>query len=102
MLHSQYKGLKSSVLSIKYDGIMYVTTLLLEIIRTWKIIIDMISFYFQGTIAYSTYTPKPENALLNIQAAIIEEIRPERSSIEDLQGNLPTLIIKSCFKYVYQ
>ncbi|CAB3235980.1 unnamed protein product [Arctia plantaginis] len=53
----------------------------------------------QGTIAYSTYTPKPENALLNIQAAIIEEIRPERSSIEDLQGNLPTLIIKSCFKW---
>nr|CAB3506278.1 unnamed protein product [Spodoptera littoralis] len=52
----------------------------------------------QGTITYSTYTPKPENALLNIQAAIIEEIRPERSSIEDLQGNLPTLIIKTCFK----
>ncbi|CAH0674099.1 unnamed protein product [Spodoptera exigua] len=53
----------------------------------------------QGTITYSTYTPKPENALLNIQAAIIEEIRPERSSIEDLQGNLPTLIIKTCFKW---
>ncbi|XP_052754481.1 C3 and PZP-like alpha-2-macroglobulin domain-containing protein 8 isoform X2 [Galleria mellonella] len=53
----------------------------------------------QGTISYSTYTPKPENALLNIQAAIIEEIRPERSSIEDLQGNLPTLIIKTCFKW---
>ncbi|KAH9636122.1 hypothetical protein HF086_008422 [Spodoptera exigua] len=40
-----------------------------------------------------------QNALLNIQAAIIEEIRPERSSIEDLQGNLPTLIIKTCFKW---
>ncbi|XP_032516317.2 C3 and PZP-like alpha-2-macroglobulin domain-containing protein 8 [Danaus plexippus] len=53
----------------------------------------------QGTISYSTYNPKAENALLNIQAAIIEEIRPERSSIEDLQGNLPTLIIKSCFKW---
>ncbi|XP_041968846.1 C3 and PZP-like alpha-2-macroglobulin domain-containing protein 8 isoform X2 [Aricia agestis] len=53
----------------------------------------------QGTISYSTYTPKPENALLNIQAAIIEEIRPERSSLEDLQGNLPTLIIKTCFKW---
>ncbi|KAI8420732.1 hypothetical protein MSG28_007955 [Choristoneura fumiferana] len=53
----------------------------------------------QGTITYSTYTPKPENALLNIQSAIIEEIRPERSSIEDLQGNLPTLIIKSCFRW---
>ncbi|RVE54583.1 hypothetical protein evm_000704 [Chilo suppressalis] len=53
----------------------------------------------QGTIIYSTYTPKPENALLNIQAAIIEEIRPERSSIEELQGNLPTLIIKTCFKW---
>lgn len=52
----------------------------------------------QGTITYSTYAPKPENTLLNIQAAIIEEIRPERSSIEDLQGNLPTLIIKTCFK----
>ncbi|CAG4969889.1 unnamed protein product [Parnassius apollo] len=53
----------------------------------------------QGTISYSTYSPKPENALLNIQAAIIEEIHPERSSIEDLQGNLPTLIIKTCFKW---
>ncbi|XP_026333494.1 C3 and PZP-like alpha-2-macroglobulin domain-containing protein 8 [Hyposmocoma kahamanoa] len=53
----------------------------------------------QGTITYSTYTPKPENALLNIQAAIIEEIRPERSSIEDLQGILPSLIIKTCFKW---
>ncbi|KAJ0177920.1 hypothetical protein K1T71_006793 [Dendrolimus kikuchii] len=53
----------------------------------------------QGTITYSTYSPKPENTLLNIQAAIIEEIRPERSSIEDLQGNLPTLIIKTCFKW---
>ncbi|CAH2085318.1 unnamed protein product [Euphydryas editha] len=53
----------------------------------------------QGTIMYSTYSPKPENALLNIQSAIIEEIRPERSSIEDLQGNLPTLIIKTCFKW---
>ncbi|KAL4716296.1 hypothetical protein ACJJTC_014776, partial [Scirpophaga incertulas] len=53
----------------------------------------------QGTITYSTYTPKPENALLNVQAAIIEEIRPERSSIEDLQGNLPALIIKTCFKW---
>ncbi|XP_068626527.1 C3 and PZP-like alpha-2-macroglobulin domain-containing protein 8 [Battus philenor] len=53
----------------------------------------------QGTISYSTYTPKAENALLNIQAAIIEEIHPERSSIEDLQGNLPTLIIKTCFKW---
>ncbi|XP_047517384.1 C3 and PZP-like alpha-2-macroglobulin domain-containing protein 8 [Pieris napi] len=53
----------------------------------------------QGTISYSTYAPKPENALLNIQTAIIEEIRPERSSIEDLQGNLPTLIIKTCFKW---
>ncbi|VVC91487.1 unnamed protein product [Leptidea sinapis] len=53
----------------------------------------------QGTITYSTYTPKPENALLNIQAAIIEEIRPERSSIEELQGNLPTVIIKTCFKW---
>ncbi|CAK1541321.1 unnamed protein product [Leptosia nina] len=53
----------------------------------------------QGTISYSTYTPKSENTLLNIQAAIIEEIRPERSSIEDLQGNLPTLILKTCFKW---
>ncbi|XP_063546821.1 C3 and PZP-like alpha-2-macroglobulin domain-containing protein 8 [Cydia strobilella] len=53
----------------------------------------------QGTIAYSTYTPKPENALLNIQAAIIEEIRPERSSLEDLQGNLPTIIVKTCFRW---
>ncbi|CAH0723590.1 unnamed protein product, partial [Brenthis ino] len=53
----------------------------------------------QGTISYSTYIPKPENSLLNVQAAIIEEIRPERSSIEDLQGNLPTLIIKTCFKW---
>ncbi|XP_013142184.1 PREDICTED: C3 and PZP-like alpha-2-macroglobulin domain-containing protein 8 [Papilio polytes] len=53
----------------------------------------------QGTISYSTYTPKAENALLNIQAAIIEEIHPERSSLEDLQGNLPTLIIKTCFKW---
>ncbi|XP_034828640.2 C3 and PZP-like alpha-2-macroglobulin domain-containing protein 8 [Maniola hyperantus] len=53
----------------------------------------------QGTISYSTYTPKPANALLSIRAGIIEEIRPERSSIEDLQGNLPTLIIKTCFKW---
>ncbi|CAH2261901.1 jg6984 [Pararge aegeria aegeria] len=53
----------------------------------------------QGTISYSTYTPKAENALLSIHAGIIEEIRPERSSIEDLQGNLPTLIIKTCFKW---
>ncbi|KAG7309735.1 hypothetical protein JYU34_004232 [Plutella xylostella] len=53
----------------------------------------------QGTISYSTYTPKPENSLLNIQAAIIEEIRPERSSLEDLQGNLPTLNIKNCFRW---
>ncbi|XP_052739692.1 C3 and PZP-like alpha-2-macroglobulin domain-containing protein 8 [Bicyclus anynana] len=53
----------------------------------------------QGTISYSTYTPKPANALLNIRAGIIEEIHPERSSIEDLQGNLPTLIIKTCFKW---
>ncbi|XP_038221686.1 C3 and PZP-like alpha-2-macroglobulin domain-containing protein 8 [Zerene cesonia] len=53
----------------------------------------------QGTISYSTYTPKAENALLSLQSAIIEEIRPERSSIEDLQGNLPALIIKTCFKW---
>ncbi|GBP71515.1 C3 and PZP-like alpha-2-macroglobulin domain-containing protein 8 [Eumeta japonica] len=53
----------------------------------------------QGTTTYSTYSPKPENALLSVQSAIIEEIRPERSSIEDLQGNLPTLNIKTCFRW---
>ncbi|KAL1505490.1 hypothetical protein ABEB36_005049 [Hypothenemus hampei] len=53
----------------------------------------------EGKTVYSTYSTNSKSAWLEIQANIIQEILPDRSSLEEIEGKLPTLKIQACFKW---
>ncbi|KAF7264775.1 hypothetical protein GWI33_022400, partial [Rhynchophorus ferrugineus] len=52
----------------------------------------------QGKTKYSTYSVSGKTPLLEIGSEVIEEIQPDRSSIEEIEGKPPTLKIQTCFK----
>lgn len=39
--------------------------------------------------------------MLELWSGVVEEILPDRSSVEEIEGKLPMLKLKTCFKYVY-
>ncbi|XP_060524169.1 C3 and PZP-like alpha-2-macroglobulin domain-containing protein 8 [Cylas formicarius] len=53
----------------------------------------------QGKIAYSTYAAKNKTPLLEIGSEILEELQSESSSVEEIDGKLPMLKVKTCFKW---
>ncbi|KAL1132693.1 hypothetical protein AAG570_010645, partial [Ranatra chinensis] len=53
----------------------------------------------QGRISYATYSPTRSTTLLDIWAGVTEEVLPRRNSIQDLEGKLPQLSIRTCFKW---
>ncbi|CAH0558876.1 unnamed protein product [Brassicogethes aeneus] len=53
----------------------------------------------QGKISYSTYSTKSKTSLLELWSGVTEEILPDRSSVEEIEGKLPVLKIKTCFKW---
>uniref|UniRef100_A0AAR5P944 Alpha-2-macroglobulin domain-containing protein n=2 Tax=Dendroctonus ponderosae TaxID=77166 RepID=A0AAR5P944_DENPD len=53
----------------------------------------------QGRAFYSTYVVKDKTSLLEIRSGIVEEILPDRSSIEEIEGKLPAIKIETCFKW---
>ena len=55
-------------------------------------------FFFQGQISYATYSSTKTTNLFDLWAGVTEEIMPRRNSIQELEGKLPLLNIKTCFK----
>ncbi|KAK9504309.1 hypothetical protein O3M35_010674 [Rhynocoris fuscipes] len=53
----------------------------------------------QGRISYATYSPSRTNALLELWAGVTNEIMPRRNSIQELEGKLPIINLKLCFKW---
>ncbi|XP_066247468.1 C3 and PZP-like alpha-2-macroglobulin domain-containing protein 8 isoform X2 [Euwallacea similis] len=53
----------------------------------------------QGKTVYSTYFVEEKTQLLEIHSEVLEEILPDRSSIEEIEGKLPALKIQTCFKW---
>ncbi|XP_073972114.1 C3 and PZP-like alpha-2-macroglobulin domain-containing protein 8 isoform X4 [Rhodnius prolixus] len=53
----------------------------------------------QGRISYATYSPSRSNALLDLWAGVTNEIMPRRNSIQELEGKLPVINLKVCFKW---
>ncbi|CAG9764576.1 unnamed protein product [Ceutorhynchus assimilis] len=53
----------------------------------------------QGKTMYSSYAVSDQTPLLEIKSEILEEILPDRSSIEEIEGKLPTVKIQTCFKW---
>lgn len=53
----------------------------------------------QGSTTYSTYSTQSITTLLEISSNIIEEILPDHSSVEEIEGKLPVIKIKTCFKW---
>lgn len=71
----------------------------------YKIISEVIAVifitnYFQGKINYSTYSVSNQTSLIELWSGIVQEILPDRSSVEEIEGKLPMLKIKHCFRYV--
>lgn len=52
----------------------------------------------QGKINYSTYSVSNVTPLVELWSGIVQEILPDRSSVEEIEGKLPMLKIKHCFK----
>ncbi|XP_017772788.1 PREDICTED: C3 and PZP-like alpha-2-macroglobulin domain-containing protein 8, partial [Nicrophorus vespilloides] len=52
-----------------------------------------------GKTTYSSYTAKSSTELLDIWSAVSEEILPDRSSVEEIEGKSPMLKIKTCFRW---
>lgn len=55
-------------------------------------------FFTQGFTSYSTYAAISQTSLLELQSKVIQEILAERSSVEEIEGKLPMLKIKTCFR----
>nr|XP_022903768.1 C3 and PZP-like alpha-2-macroglobulin domain-containing protein 8 [Onthophagus taurus] len=53
----------------------------------------------QGRTTYSTYSTQSNSKHLNLYSSVIEEINPERSSVDEIEGKLPMLKLKTCFKW---
>ncbi|KAF5292759.1 hypothetical protein FQR65_LT11167 [Abscondita terminalis] len=53
----------------------------------------------QGKINYSTYSVISKTPLLELWSGIVQEILPDRSSVEEIEGKLPMLKIKHCFRW---
>ncbi|KAF5294661.1 hypothetical protein FQA39_LY02793 [Lamprigera yunnana] len=53
----------------------------------------------QGKINYSTYSVVNKTPIIELWSGIIQEILPDRSSVEEIEGKLPMLKIKHCFKW---
>ncbi|CAH1398277.1 unnamed protein product [Nezara viridula] len=53
----------------------------------------------QGQISYATYSSSKTTNLFDLWAGVTEEIMPRRNSIQELEGKLPLLNIKTCFKW---
>ncbi|XP_031332513.1 C3 and PZP-like alpha-2-macroglobulin domain-containing protein 8 isoform X2 [Photinus pyralis] len=53
----------------------------------------------QGKINYSTYSVASRTALVDLWSGIVQEILPDRSSVEEIEGKLPMLKIKHCFRW---
>ncbi|XP_030749609.1 C3 and PZP-like alpha-2-macroglobulin domain-containing protein 8 [Sitophilus oryzae] len=53
----------------------------------------------EGKTSYSTYSVNSKTELLEIGSEVVEEIQPDRSSIEEIEGKPPTLKIQTCLKW---
>lgn len=56
--------------------------------------------FFKGKTTFSTYTVRERTALLEIRAEIVEEIAADHSSLEEIEGKLPGLKIRTCLRLV--
>ena len=62
-----------------------------------KITYDILTFK-QGKVIYSTYSPRGKTPLLDLWAGVEREYNRGRESIEQLDGRLPDLDLKTCFR----
>ncbi|XP_066993511.2 C3 and PZP-like alpha-2-macroglobulin domain-containing protein 8 [Anabrus simplex] len=53
----------------------------------------------QGQVSYSTYAPASRTHLLDLWAGVEGEIIPSHNSLEELEGKLPILRLKICFRW---
>ncbi|KAL3279235.1 hypothetical protein HHI36_016748 [Cryptolaemus montrouzieri] len=52
----------------------------------------------QGQVAYSSYSTKNDTSLLAISSSITQEVQPDKSSVDEIEGKSPVLKIKTCFR----
>lgn len=52
----------------------------------------------QGHTSYSTYAAIAHTPLLELWSKVLQEIIADRSSVEEIEGKLPMLKIKTCFR----
>ncbi|RZC42492.1 C3 and PZP-like alpha-2-macroglobulin domain-containing protein 8, partial [Asbolus verrucosus] len=53
----------------------------------------------QGKVSYSTYSVSHMTPLLELWSDVVQEILPDRSSVEEIEGKLPMLKLKTCFRW---
>ncbi|KAJ8927623.1 hypothetical protein NQ314_019901 [Rhamnusium bicolor] len=53
----------------------------------------------QGKTTFSTYSANSKTQLLDLWSGVTDEILPDRSSVEEIEGKLPMLKLKTCFKW---
>ncbi|BES95192.1 Complement component [Nesidiocoris tenuis] len=53
----------------------------------------------QGRISYATYSTSKGNPQLELWAGVIDEVMPKRNSIQELEGKLPLLRLRTCFRW---
>ncbi|XP_069675584.1 C3 and PZP-like alpha-2-macroglobulin domain-containing protein 8 isoform X2 [Periplaneta americana] len=53
----------------------------------------------QGRVSYSTYSPSSHTPLLDLWAGIEDEAIPGHNSVDELEGKLPVLRLKTCFRW---
>ncbi|XP_044258121.1 C3 and PZP-like alpha-2-macroglobulin domain-containing protein 8 [Tribolium madens] len=53
----------------------------------------------QGKVSYSTYSVQRTTPLLELWSGVVQEILPDRSSVEEIEGKLPMLKLKTCFRW---
>lgn len=60
---------------------------------------EFLKLIFQGRTTYSTYSTKSNTSLLEISSNVVQEIQPDHSSVEEIEGKSPIVKMKTCFKW---
>ncbi|KAF6206074.1 hypothetical protein GE061_017299, partial [Apolygus lucorum] len=53
----------------------------------------------QGRISYATYSTAKSSSHLDLWAGVMDEVMPKRNSIQELEGKLPLLWLRTCFRW---
>lgn len=71
----------------------------IQVVGRFRIFKTYFVLNFQGRTTYSTYSTNSNTSLLEISSEVIQEIQPDHSSVEEIEGKSPIIKIKTCFKW---